>query len=83
MYHWIYFFLCNYKLISTNQFDFPSNDSTEPVLISLTETIKESLDNDEIVSGVFIDLQKAFDTFNHEIVLEKLNLYEIRSKGND
>ena len=35
-------------------------------LISLTGTIKKSLNNDEIVCGVFIDLQKAFDTINHE-----------------
>ena len=43
-----------YKLINTNQFGFRSNHSTEHTLISLIETIKKSLDNDEIVCGVFI-----------------------------
>ena len=71
-----------YKLINTNQFGFRSNHSTEHVLTSLLETIKKSLDNDEIVCGVFIDLQKAFDTVNHEILPEKLNHYGIRSKEN-
>ena len=61
MYHRIYSFLCKYKLINTNQFGFRSNHSTEHALISLIETIKKSLDNDEVVCGVFIDLQKAFD----------------------
>ena len=83
MYHRIYSFLCKYKLINTNQFGFRSNHSTEHTLISLIETIKISLDNDEIVCGVFIDLQKAFDTVNHEILLEKLNNYGIRSKENN
>ena len=56
MYHRIYSFLYKYKLINTNQFGFHSNHSIEHALISLIETIKKSLDNDEIVCGVFIDL---------------------------
>ena len=83
MYHRIYSFLCKYKLINTNEFGFRSNHSTEHTLISLIETIKKSLHNDEIVCEVFIDLQKAFDTVNHEDLLEKLNHYGIRSKEND
>ena len=83
MYHRIHYFLCKYKLINTNQFGFRSNQSTEYALISLIETIKKSLDNDEIVCGVFIDVQKAFDTISYEILLEKLNHYGIRSKENN
>ena len=52
----------------------------EHALISLTETFRKCLDDDEIVCGVFVDLQKAFDTVNHEIVLEKVKHYGIRSK---
>ena len=55
----------------------------EHALISLIETIKKYLDDGKIVCGVFIDLQKAFDTVNHEILLEKLKHYGIRSKQND
>ena len=80
MYHRIYFFLWKYKLIDTNQFGFRSNHSTEHAHISSIETIKKSLDNDETVCGVFIDLQKGFDNVNREILLEKLNYYGIRSK---
>ena len=55
----------------------------EHALISLIETFKKYLDDGKIVCGVFIDLQKAFDTVNHEILLEKLKHYGIRSKQND
>ena len=49
----------------------------------MIETIKKYLDYGEIVCGVFIDLQKTFDTVSHEILLEKLKNYGIRSKQND
>ena len=75
--------LCKYTLTNTNQFGFHSNHSTEQALISLIKTIKKSLDNDEIVCRVFIVLQKAFDTVNHEILLEKVNHYGKRSKENN
>ena len=52
----------------------------EHALISLTETIKQYLDDGETVIVVFIDLQKAFDTVSHEFLLEKLKYYRIRSK---
>ena len=83
MYNRIYSFLCKHKLINTTQFGFRSKHSTEHALISLIETIKKYLDDGEIVCGVFIDLQKALGTVNHEILLEKLKHYGIRSKQND
>ena len=56
MYHRIYFFLCKYKLINNNQYGFRLNHSIEHTLISLIETIKESLDNHEILRGYLMDL---------------------------
>ena len=41
----------------------------------------KSLDNGEIVIGVFIDLNKAFDTVDHKIVLNKLYDYGIRGNA--
>ena len=55
----------------------------EHASISLIKIIKKYLDDGEIVFGVFIDLQKAFDTVNHEVLLKKLKHYGIRSKQND
>ena len=39
--------------------------STTHALINITESIREAVDRKNIVSGVFVDLQKALDTFNH------------------
>jgi len=44
----------------------------------MTETIRRSLDNKKYGCGVFIDLQKAFDTVNHKVLLSKLEHYGSR-----
>ena len=45
--------------------------------------IRNALDNDKFVCGVFIDLRKAVDTDNHDILLSKLNHYGIREVAFD
>ena len=40
--------------------------------------IKVSIDSGKFGCGIFIDLRKAFDTVNHEILLNKLEHYGIR-----
>ena len=52
------------------------------MLFSITEKIREALDNNNFACGIFIDLQKAFDTVNHDILLQKLNHYGIRGVAN-
>ena len=46
--------------------------------INITEDIRSTLDGGRYGCGIFIDLQKAFDTVNHEILLKKLEHYGIR-----
>ena len=82
MYSGFYVFLTKYKLFFKEQLGFTKSHSKSHALISLTDLIKEYLDNDYFVCGVFIDLQKAFDTVNHEILLVKLDFYGIRGLAN-
>ena len=67
-----------HDIIYPKQFGFRAGFSTTHSLISITETIKKTLDEKKYGCSVFIDLKKAFDTVDHDILLYKLEHYEIR-----
>ena len=52
--------------------------STSMALLELTEEITSALDQKKCIIGVFIDLKKAFDTLDHNLLLKKLEAYGIR-----
>ena len=56
------------KLLYNAQFDFCLSLSTNNVLMSITENIQFQLDQNKFCAGVFVDLKKAFDTVDHEIL---------------
>ena len=70
-----------HEVLYPNQYGFRSGYSTSPSLISITETIKKTIENKKFGCGVFIDLKKAFDTVNHDILLQKLEHYGIREEA--
>ena len=78
MYSRFYNFLNIYNCISELQFGFRSQHSTSHTLVSITERIGEALDTGHFSCGVFIDLQKAFDTVDHKILISKLEHYGAR-----
>ena len=82
IYSRVYSYLNDNELIYKKQFGFRSNHSTSHALISITENIKSQIDSGLYVCGIFVDLEKAFDTVNHNILCEKLNHYGLRGNVN-
>ena len=76
-------FLYYNNLIYPLQFDFWHNYSTNHALINLTEDIRKSLDEGKVECAIFVDLQKAFDTVDHNISPAKLEHFGIRGVTND
>ena len=60
------------------QFGFRNNYSTIHALIEIIEQMRNACDKNLFTCGVYLDLQKAFDTINHEIILSKLKHYGIK-----
>ena len=78
IYRRVYGFLEANKVLYTQQFGFRKKYSTSQTLLNISQKILDALDNRKYACGVFIDLQKAFDTVDHEILLQKLYHYGIR-----
>jgi len=71
-------FIKKSNVLNSNQFGFRPLHSTYTALLDFYDKITESIESGEYTIGVFIDLQKAFDTIDHSILLQKLSYYGIR-----
>ena len=74
----LYSFLEKNSLLFDRQFDFWNKLSTNHILIDITSKIQTTCNKGIFACGVYVDFKKAFDTVNHEFLLNKLNHYGIR-----
>ena len=65
------------------QFGFRLNVSTNNALMSINENIQTQLDESKYCTRVFVDLKKALDAVDHNILLRKLDYYDIRGIANE
>ena len=71
-------YFTNNNMISSKQYGFRPGFTTSHCLIDLIEEITSSLDKGLYVVSSFLDLSKAFDTVNHQILLNKLKYYGLQ-----
>ena len=67
-----------YSLISPKQFGFQHGISTLDALIRLTEEMYSALDGKSHFLAAIIDVKKAFDCVNHNILINKLDRFGVR-----
>lgn len=77
----IFYQLLNYMethtLFYNDQYGFRPGHSTELASVRLVNDLLQRMDNYKIPISILIDLSKAFDTLNHQILLSKLKYYGI------
>ena len=83
MYKRVYTFLTEHQQLYQCQYGFRTNHSCENAICELIGNIVKNQELKHYTLGLFLDLSKAFDTLDHNILPKKLDRYGIRGKAQD
>ena len=70
-----------YQILNPNQGGFRTKHSTTSTVAKFTDNLYQSINDHSYSIATFIDFSKAFDTVNHEILLQKLDKIGIRGNS--
>ena len=79
----VYSFLEDHNILYDSQYGFCSKRSCNQAITELTGRLLQAKEQSLHSAAIFLDLSKAFDTLNHEVLLAKLHRYGIRGIAND
>ena len=71
-------FLANHDLLNDSQFGYREKRSTDLASALLIDNIRTNGDNGMFTGTLFLDLSKAFDTINHDLIIKKLASHGVR-----
>ena len=81
MFNQLYQYLIENDLIYPGQSGFRKHHSTLTCLLKITDDWYNGLDNGQVVGSVFIDLKKAFDTVDYDLLCKKLEHHGIQQRA--
>ena len=73
----LYDYFCKNNLLCEQQYRFRSKHSTELATIKLIDYLLKNMDDNHIPGAIYLDLSKAFNTLNFDILLSKLKFYGV------
>ena len=78
MYKRLKSFIDKNDMLFKSQYGFRNNYCTQHAILDILNKIQSNVDKKLYSCGIFIDLKKAFDTVDHNVLLCKLHHYGIR-----